>query len=195
MVKKFTFFLFFLLSSCITENATASSHDKFPKIAIVGDSLCEGLARPLFVLTNKNNISLSINCLHSTKIDYWSKRINLILDRSKPKVVIISLGTNDSVLRNPEAQRQHVKKIIRASRNQGSKILWLIPPRLPNRFKGQHHVRKILFEELNDHELFVSDHLNLETIKDKVHLSSSGYKKWSEAFWELEIFRRLTSKF
>ena len=171
-------------SQCSPRSVMAEPQKNRQRMVLVGDSLCQGAARPLHSWSKKNNVSLSINCLHGTMIDYWSPKIEKVLNMSRPQVVIVSLGTNDSGLKNPEIQRPHVKKIIATARRYGSRILWLIPQKLPERFKGQAGIRKILSEELTEHETFISDGLNLEMIADKIHMTGSGYDNWVAAFSE-----------
>lgn len=181
-MRKLAFLLVWLVSQCSVRTVHAEPSKKQPRMVLVGDSLCQGAARPFLALSKKNGVSLSINCLHGTRIDYWSSRIEKVLNASRPQTTIISLGTNDSGLKNPEIQRHHVKKIIMVAKRYDTKILWLIPQKLPEKFKGQAGIRKILFEELKESEIFVSDHLNLEMIKDKIHMTGKGYDDWATAF-------------
>jgi len=188
-MRKFFILIILLLGLCCPRSLNAEESKPKKRIALVGDSLCQGIARPLQSLTRKNNFSLSINCLHGTRIDYWSPRIDSIMNTTRPNVIVVSLGTNDSGLRDPEVQRRHIKKIVLTAKKYGAVILWLVPPRLPESFKGQAGIRKLIGEELSASEIFISDNLNLEMIKDKIHMSQKGYADWTASFWKLDIFR------
>ena len=164
----------------------AESQPKIPKgsrIAIVGDSLAEGMASPFSKLAKKNGYIPVISVLHGTRIDYWSSRIERIMVNSRPKLVVISLGTNDSGLSNPESQRIHVKKIRNIVEKYGGKVLWLSPMKLPQRFRGQDGIRKIIQEEISPQDVMPSTDLKLEMIKDGVHLTGKGYEGWITLVW------------
>jgi len=93
-------------------------------------------------------------------------------------LVIVSLGTNDSEILKPELQWSHVKKIVSSVKKHESKILWLFLQQLPARFKGQDEIKKIITEES---EIFLAS--RLETAKDQICLTQSGYKMWITKSW------------
>ena len=177
-----------LIISClllVTQISFAESkQEKKPRVLLIGDSLAEGAAGPLLSIAKKEGVHLSINCLHGTRIDYWSQRIESVVNGIRPDIVIVSLGTNDSGIKNPEPQRAHVKKIVSTSKKYKSKILWLLPPPLPEKFKSKDAIRKIILDELGEKEVYNSDELKAEKTKDKIHMTANGYKKWISSAWE-----------
>ena len=175
-----------LLSTGNQEVPAMESQPKIPKgsrIVILGDSLAEGMAAPFHKLAKKNGYIPVISALHGTRIDYWSSRIEGVMVNSRPKLVVVSLGTNDSGLSNPESQRIHVKKIRTTVEKYGGRILWLSPMKLPARFRGQDGIRKIIQEELSPQDVLASTDLKLEMIKDGVHLTGKGYENWIKIVW------------
>lgn len=183
-MKKKLLILIFSAFLLLAQSVEAAGQEKQKKVLLIGDSLAEGAASPLLNITKKEGIRLSINCLHGTRIDYWSSRVESIINGTRPDVVIVSLGTNDSGLKNPEQQRPHVKKIIFTAKKYKSKILWLLPPVLPEKFKSKDAIRKIIFDELSSQEIFNSDELKIEKTKDKIHMTANGYKVWISSAWE-----------
>lgn len=153
------------------------------KIILLGDSLAEGMASPFVKLNRKNGYAPGIQALHGTTIDYWSKRIQKIMLDNRPKLVIISLGTNDAGSPKPEIQRIHVKKIRDVVKQYDAKLLWIVPMNLPQRFKGQQGIKKILLEELSVSDRYDSTKLELEKTKDKIHLTRKGYEDWIGQIW------------
>lgn len=149
------------------------------RIVLIGDSLAEGMASHFLKLTKQCNYKGIVYALHSTTTDYWSKKIDKVMIDTRPSLVIVSLGTNDSGAKNPESQRSHIKKIVASIKKHGSKILWLLPQKLPVRFKSQDKIRKMITE----HSEFFAADAKLEMSKDQIHLSQKGYKDWITQSW------------
>lgn len=175
---------FFLLATFDSKAQEKSNQEPQKKILLVGDSLAQGLAAPMLESSKKSKAKLSINCTHSTRTDYWSPKIESIINSIRPDVVIVSLGTNDSGISNTESQRIHIKKIVATAKKYKAKILWLLPPKLPKKFRGKDGIRKIIFEELKPEEVYNSDDDNLERTKDEVHMTGNGYKSWVSRIWK-----------
>lgn len=157
---------------------------KGEKVILLGDSLAEGMASPFVKLSRKNGYVPGIQALHGTTMDYWSKRIQEIMVNNRPKLVIVSLGTNDAGSPNPETQRIHAKRIRDAIKKYGAKLLWITPINLPPKFRGQQGIRQILIEEISPDDRYDSTKLELETIKDKIHLTRKGYEDWIGIVWK-----------
>lgn len=191
--------IFFAICLCFsTENQATilSKNDQGPvgknstiriqkgeRIVLLGDSLAEGMASPFAKLAKKNGYMPGIHALHGTTMDYWSKRIQEIMINNRPKLVIVSLGTNDAGSSNPEIQRIHAKKIRDSVKKYGGKLLWITPLNLPSKFRGQQGIRKILEEEISPEDRYDSTKLELQMAKDKIHLTRKGYEDWICTVW------------
>lgn len=174
------------LSKNVQESSDKNSATRIQKgerIILLGDSLAEGMASPFVKLSRKNGYIPGIHALHGTTMDYWSKRIQETMINNRPKLVIISLGTNDAGSPNPEAQRIHAKKIRDTVKKYGGKLLWITPMNLPSKFRGQQGIRKILDEEISPEDKYDSTKLELQMIKDKIHLTRKGYEDWISIVW------------
>lgn len=152
------------------------------KLLFIGDSLAQGMAPHFNKLARNKGYIPHINCLQGTRIDYWSDRLDKIVNNIRPGLIVISLGTNDSGLPTPESQRRHVKNIKKIADRYGSKILWILPQPLPKRFVGQHGIKQIIKEEIKDD--VYDTRVKLEKIKDEIHLTSKGYETWITATWD-----------
>lgn len=152
------------------------------KLLFIGDSLAQGMAPHFNKLARNKGYIPHINCLQGTRIDYWSDRLDKIVNNIRPGLIVISLGTNDSGLPTPESQRRHVKNIKKIADRYGSKILWILPQPLPKRFVGQHGIKQIIKEEIKDD--VYDTQVKLEKIKDEIHLTSKGYETWITATWD-----------
>lgn len=152
------------------------------KILLMGDSLAQGMSHQFDEITKKEYISKKY-FIQGTRTDFWAERIDAIISQEKPDLVIISLGTNDSGLLDPERQRKHVIKIRDSIKNSGSLMLWVLPPSLPSRLTGKEKMNKILFEEISKDDSYPCKN-DLERSKDKIHMTPKGYKDWVLGVWE-----------
>lgn len=173
-----------IISKFLFSTETQKQQALIPKgkrILLVGDSLAQGMASPFYKLTRQKGYVSSVECAQGTRIDYWAKKFDKILNLTRPSLVIISLGTNDSGLRDPEVQRVHIKNIKKIAARYNADILWILPQALPARFVGQQGIKKIIVEELG--EKTFDTNIKLEKIKDQVHLTQRGYEAWIADVW------------
>lgn len=159
------------------------------KILLIGDSLAQGMAPHFNKLAKNKGYVPRINCLQGTRIDYWSDRLDKIMNDIRPGLIVVSLGTNDSGLPTPEIQRRHVKNIKKIADRYGSKILWILPQPLPKRFVGQHGIKQIIKEEIKDD--VYDTQVKLEKIKDEIHMTSRGYETWITATWDHMVANKI----
>lgn len=153
------------------------------KILLIGDSLAQGMARQFDETSRKNGYISKKYFVQGTRTDFWSSRVEEIIKRENPDLVIVSLGTNDSGLMDPERQRKHIVKIRESIINFGSLIMWILPPPLPASLSGKEKINKILSEEIPGWESF-SPIEDLERSKDGIHMTPRGYSDWVLRIWE-----------
>ena len=190
MLKKFAVCAAVLLLS-LTAVASQNNPDKqsvcktTPKksnILLLGDSLAQGMASEFYVKAKTANYRPVVLAKSGSQSFQWSTKIEKIMCDIRPKVTIVSLGTNDSGSKDVEFLRAHVKRIRDAAQRYGSKILWILPRQLPTRFKGQDGIRAIISEEIKEtHDARL---LTIEMSSDQIHPTSRGYRKWFQDVWE-----------
>lgn len=188
-LSKFFFFFFTALVSSAALGAEgkdqtkkATNESMLPsgsRIVLLGDSLAQGMASPFLTITKKCGYKGMVYATHSTTIDYWSKRIERIMSDTRPSLVLISLGTNDSGILRPELQRPHIKKIVGTVKKYNSKILWIVPRKLPQKFRSQDAIRKMIAEETNSYSVQVE----IQMSKDQIHPTQQGYGEWIKSVW------------
>jgi len=168
------------------EEKSQDAEVKIPRgkmVLFIGDSLAEGMSAKFLEISRSSGYASTVDCLRGTRADYWSERIDSLIRSLRPDLVIISIGTNDAVMSVPENQRKHIKKIRSSIKNSGARLMWILPPSLPERLQGQNKIRQILKEEISEEETYDSSSLNLERTKDGVHLTTKGYRYWITNIW------------
>jgi len=170
----------FLFSAAAQKESTPIPKGK--KILLIGDSLAQGMAASFYKLVRQKGYVPHVDCKQGTRIDYWAKKLDKTLNATRPSLLIVSLGTNDSGLRDPEVQRTHVKNIKKIAARYNTDILWILPQTLPARFVGQDGIKKIIQEELG--EKTFDTKIKLEKIKDQIHLTKRGYEAWITSTWD-----------
>lgn len=162
---------------------------KGKRVLLLGDSLAEGMSSHFYETSRRSGYVPFMRCIHSTRIDHWAPKFEKIIKEINPSLAIISLGTNDAAMSNPESQRHHIKNIKNTANKYGTKIIWILPPQLPPRFIGQEAIRHIIKDEL--HEDAHETTIKLEKIKDQVHLTRRGYEAWINSVWKFLVDRRI----
>lgn len=165
------------------QKAVQAQFPKGTRVLLVGDSLAQGMTSHFIKLAKENGYIPLVKSKSGTRCDQWSSKIGEIMSRSRPKVVFVSLGTNDAAMSNPEVERKHVKRIKNRVQIYGGKLVWLLPHNLPPQLKKRDVVNKILSEELTPQESFDSNNINLALGRDKIHMKKDGYKDWITAAW------------
>ena len=168
-----------LISKC---NRQIPQVAKGSRMLLIGDSLAQGMSPHFNKSARSRGYLPFVKCLQGSRIDYWSPRLEAIINDIRPTLVVVSLGTNDAGMTVPESQRQHIKNIKKIIDRYGAKIIWLLPQPLPSRFVGQNDIKKIINEELQNNVYDAK--IKLEKAEDKIHLTSKGYETWMNATWE-----------
>jgi GDSL-like Lipase/Acylhydrolase family len=154
------------------------------KVVLIGDSLAEGMSNRFRTVTGSCGYKRDSFHRRGSTMENWANKIEEIVKKSAPDLVIVSLGTNDSILDDPSPTRDRARKIIAAVKNSGSKIVWVLPPKLPASFKHQDEVRKVLQEELSAKEAFDSQSATFERSEDAIHATANGYTSWFTSVWK-----------
>jgi lysophospholipase L1-like esterase len=107
-----------------------------------------------------------------------SSRLQDLLTRHEPDIVIITLGTNDALVPHPQAYAQNVRNI--AKRVSARECYWIGPPLWKKDTGG---IVAVLRENVAPCRFFDSSKLDIKRQSDGVHPTGSGGAEWAGHFW------------
>jgi len=155
------------------------------RIFLLGDSLAVGLSRPISALAKDSGILFESQAIEGTRIDQWASKPELYtaLDRFKPDIILVSLGTNDEYMKLDAKTRQepHIKKLLHELRSRAP-VAWIGPPKLPK--KGTNGAIPLILENVPSSNYFPSQKLEIPRAPDKLHPTVSGYAGWAANIWK-----------
>jgi lysophospholipase L1-like esterase len=101
------------------------------RVLLMGDSMAEGLERPLRALLASQGHTLIPDWHRGDTTGYWTGIARNAIDKANADVVLIALGTNDANNRVPPATTARNAAGI-AGKAGGRPLLWLLPPNSPH---------------------------------------------------------------
>lgn len=150
-------------------------------IFLFGDSLAVGLDPFLRRLAAENRIAYGSESKGGTTMRYWLQNsvFKAHLQQTGAKVVLISLGTNDTYSNLTAAQlRQDAEAILQlAQGSERRKVLWILPPKLPKEDRASPAIRD------TGVDVYESSRLEIPMGGDQIHPTSSGYAMWAGMVW------------
>jgi lysophospholipase L1-like esterase len=110
-----------------------------------------------------------------------SNRIPKLLKKIDPDLVILTLGTNDVWMNEPDQIAKGAEKIAKIVSEGGRECWWLGPPIWKPYFKGivellKNHVAPCTFFDATD--------LEMPRRPDGIHPTDKGGEVWADAFWK-----------
>jgi lysophospholipase L1-like esterase len=184
--------LFQLSNSCAGEPIVEDVIPRGTKVLLLGDSLAEGLKFSLRKKGEADGYNVAAETERGTRADQWSHRIKKIIKEKKPSLVLISLGTNDSFLKDAAPQRAHIQKIVNEVNSSGARIVWILPPSLPTKATSRKKIVDMIEEEMSGcGDVLDSKDITFERNKDGIHYSSTGYTAWASLVWDLLVSRKI----
>jgi lysophospholipase L1-like esterase len=147
----------------------AGANSEHPEIAMLGDSLVEGVNWRLLLHCDEiGNYGVS-----GDTTAQMLARLPRIL-ALKPKLLMVMAGTNDALLKiAPEETMANLKAIEAQTTSNGTAFIFFSPPPLPVKADVLASVRAMASIAIPFDESDLS--------KDRVHLKASGYAKWRDA--------------
>lgn len=155
-----------------------------PTVLFVGDSLCVGM-KPAFERITRESGWVGVNsCRIGTTSLQWDEWIGDEIRRVNPKLVLISLGTNDGYIYGRiKASGGVYGRILNTASSQGAAVVWVEPPRISRKvIVGIEWVRGSLHREVPTR--FESEVCIIPPPGDGIHLTGRGYDMWMERIWE-----------
>lgn len=155
------------------------------RVFLVGDSLAQGLSRPLSALAKDHNVEFKASAVQGSRIDSWSNNQALYaaVKLFKPDVILVSLGTNDEYLQLDGGTRQapHLQKLL-AQLRETAPVVWIGPPKLPK--ASTNGVIPLIVKSVPESNYFPSQELDIPRTQDNLHPTISGYAGWAAKIWK-----------
>jgi hypothetical protein len=162
------------------------------RVFLLGDSLAVGLATPLRKLAQDSQCAFEAMAVGGTTVHQWanSEKLKAALEKFKPTLVLVSLGTNDAYSPKlaPEALVADTEKLIKTLMDAGAEVVWIGPPSLPATYSSPNYhatLRPELLEALAKVPKYWIDSRPLQLPRfDALHPTVVGYGGWSGVIWQ-----------
>lgn len=158
------------------------------RLLLVGDSLAVGLAPVLGQLAKDNGVVFDSAAKTGSRIAEWAPggSLNASLQQklaARPKVVLISLGTNDEALSQQAAAAEVPKldALIALVKASGAELGWIGPPfPLPFAANG---ITTVIRSKVPASHYFASENFTIPRAGDRLHPTVKGYAGWAGQIW------------
>lgn len=162
------------------DNGTYPVSLKEKTVVLIGDSMAEGLGWFLREKIEAAGAHYIIESWQSSTIPGWQNgRLRKLIERHKPDVLFISLGSNELFIKNPEETRAPL--IRQLTKDIGDlPAFWIGPPSWkPD--NGLVHVIETNFQP--DH-FYNSNDLKVPRRSDDAHPTREGFETWANLVWD-----------
>jgi len=169
-------------SNDCSEVLVLPSLERGAKVMLIGDSLAVGMSREFKRIAKIAGYVPVTHAKVGSSTRQWLKWIKDDLRIHKPKLVVVSLGTNDAagyrmIERDPEMHRKLVDLILEAD----AFVVWIGPPSIKEtRVPKIEKVRKIIKEAAPIY--YPSEDLDIR-LEDGIHTNAEGYSRWARSVW------------
>ena len=106
-----------------------------------------------------------------------SPKLKSLIEKHRPDIVIITLGTNDVFVPYPAAMVQNVKSIV--ARVGARECYWIGPPT----WKPDTGIVQVLRDNVAPCKFYDSSNLKLQRAGDGIHPTDRGGADWAQSFW------------
>lgn len=185
-------FTAFVLANKPIPEPTKPLIEKKSNILLVGDSLALGMSYQFIKLARENGYNPHTSAIGGSNTLQWVSKIDKELIHHKPKLVLVSLGTNESgywgqfILNHPDIYKDFVNKINKT----GAKIVWIGLPELPmNKLPQQNKVRELINNATDVY--YDSTTIQIQKAEDEIHATPEGYKYWINQVWDWMVQRNI----
>lgn len=148
-------------------------------IFLFGDSLAVGLDPFMRKLAAEKGLGYGSASKGGTTMRYWlGQATSLRAAMANARAVFISLGTNDTYSNmTAEDFRRDVEAILALSSENGRRVMWILPPKLPKEDRASPVIRETKVE------VFESSKIDIPMGPDKIHPTGAGYAMWAGLIW------------
>lgn len=152
-------------------------------VMLAGDSLGVGMSDRFRNLALSVGYKPVIETASGTSTFQWITWIKKYLQRHKPALLLLSLGTNDAMQIDRAKKIDVYSEMSKIIRESNVELIWILPHRIDLR-----RIPKI--DEARDFIrssvplCFDSTSIEIPLAPDRVHTSKKGYDRWIESVWK-----------
>ena len=149
-------------------------------VVLIGDSMAEGLGWFLRGKIEAAGGRYIIEPWQSSTICGWeSGRLKEVIERDKPDILFISLGSNELFIKNPEQTRAPL--IRQLTKDIGDlPAYWIGPPS----WKPDNGLVRVIQENFQPEHFYDSNDLKVPRRGDGAHPTREGFETWANLVWD-----------
>ncbi len=166
------------------------SIDKDTRLLVFGDSMVNaGIGYFLKKRVEKVGGYGETDSIASSTAPTWdkNKRIEWLIEKTNPTVVVVVLGANEVYLPFPRATANHIKSIV--ERLGDRQCVWVGPPV----WKNQTGVVEVQRDNSGPCQYFDSQGVKLARQPDGIHPNYEGGRDWAAAVWAAHFVAKASS--
>jgi lysophospholipase L1-like esterase len=147
---------------------------------LVGDSMAEGLAWTLRGKVKDAGGNFFSEPTYSSTTISWQadRRMTELVERYKPDIIFIALGSNEVIVPNVGSRASAVKQI---TEEMGDRpCYWIGPPS----WRPDLGIVHVIEENFRPGRFYNSNDLKVPRRKDGAHPTPDGFKTWADLVWD-----------
>lgn len=156
-------------------------------VLLLGDSLAVGMTPKFKSLASADGYVPSSQTKTGTTIRYWKSNAPAAIAQFRPALVLVSLGTNDSVLSDPKSEDADLQALIQTIQASGALLVWIGPPTMPATTNGRPMQLDTVVQMIQPKVEFYYDsrQLTIPRAPDGIHAASgTAYANWMAEVWK-----------
>jgi hypothetical protein len=148
-------------------------------VLLVGDSMAEGIAPHLQKTVEAAGGRLINGQERSSTIVWWqgSGKLRELLNRHRPDIVFIALGSNEIFIEQPELRAPLIKAMV--AELGARPAFWIGPPA----WKPDKGLSRVIDENFQPGHFYNSNDLKVPRAPDGKHPTAQGFQTWTELIW------------
>lgn len=176
MINKFFLLAFFMFIFLFSTKARCNTS------LLIGDSLAVGMSNEFNEISKNNNLKPKIYAKNGTTISYWSTKIEDILEKEKPIIVFISLGTNDATSYDLNFEKR-LNGFLETFNKKKIKYIWILPPNISEKKIKMINITRGIIKK-NVSCFYEANLYHNPPPGDGIHMSNHGYIEMIRGAWK-----------
>lgn len=158
------------------------------RILLIGDSHAEGFGPLMQRTAERAGYEWTTVAVRGSRVVHWPAVLRNLLARTRPSLVIVSLGTNDAAVGDASNIDRRIAEVQAAANNADAVLVWVSPPTLPIRYPVRHVVHAAV---MASPLAFDSTKIVIARQNDGIHATPEGYAFWGASVWTWMQDRRI----